>query len=47
LIWNVVLGIAVASWAFGFRRAGEMLSSMRRHPREQAGLSVAAVDKDS
>ena len=46
LLWNVVLGIAVTSWAFGFGRVREMLSSIRRDPREQPSISLA-VDKDS
>ena len=37
-LWNVVLGIAVMLWAFGFDQAKELLSrKSRKQPQEQPG----------
>ena len=36
-LWNVVLGVAVMLWAFGYGRVKEILSTSKR-PREQSGV---------
>lgn len=37
-IWNVVLGVAVMLWAFGFSQMKELLSKSHRHGQEQPGV---------
>ena len=40
-IWNVVLGVAVMLWAFGYRQVKELLSKKdKKQPQEQAPESA-------
>jgi len=35
-LWNVVLGVAVMLWAFGFKQMRELLSKSRKQPQEES-----------
>lgn len=37
-LWNVVLGVAVMLWAFGYRRMKELLSRKKTQAQEQPGV---------
>jgi uncharacterized membrane protein YbhN (UPF0104 family) len=37
-IWNVVLGILVMLWAFGFQQVKELLRRGEKRPQEQPGV---------
>jgi uncharacterized membrane protein YbhN (UPF0104 family) len=37
-LWNVVLGVTVMLWAFGFSQMKELLSKSRKHAQEQPGV---------
>jgi uncharacterized membrane protein YbhN (UPF0104 family) len=40
-IWNVVLGVAVLLWAFGWRQARQMLSRSRRKQAQEPAAEAA------
>jgi uncharacterized membrane protein YbhN (UPF0104 family) len=35
-LWNVVLGVAVMLWAFGYRQVKELLSRSKKQPQEES-----------
>ena len=37
-LWNVLLGVAVMLWAFGYRRVRELLSKNKKQTQEQPGI---------